>query len=32
MVKVAIIAGLLWKKDAAADEGEEVGDRVGAED
>ena len=32
MVKVAIIAGLLWKKDATADEGEEVGDWDGAED
>jgi hypothetical protein len=32
VVKVAIIAGLLWKKDVTADEGEEVGDWDGAED
>ena len=31
-MKVAIIAGLLWKKDATADEGDEVGDWGGAGD
>lgn len=32
MVKVAIIAGLLWKKDATADEDEDVEDWDGATD